>query len=434
MKTIGLTMAALAALAATAGGLTESEILERAKDCPTAAYKPRDILVSKPDYVVYVPEQPGNRKLMDPKRVGDSYNDHFQVLWDVKRSLFYAFWTQASWEGAGDHHICFSKSADRGLTWTKPIYLAGSLRRACKGIDASWQQPMLSKTGRLYCLWNYRYDGGYRLYGFYSDDVGETWSDPKHLDYKVSPAVSYRGWINWQRPLRLGRDGRYFVGSSLGDAVEFWEFDNIDDDPETQDIRISYFAREKGVRLGGERMKEEPKYFMPVGKTSPVVAEASVVKLPDARLFALMRSSVGHPLWSQSRDQGRTWSDPKILRTKDGGRKFLHPCSPCPIYEYAGCEAGSGRYFAFVHDTFDFANTNTHYQTRGPYFMITGKFSPKAEQPVEFSETKTFVTRTDGWNSFYTSYTVESGRKILWIPDKKYYLIGREIGEEWFKD
>ena len=36
-------------------------------------------------------------------------------------------------------------------------------------------------------------------------------------------------------------------------------------------------------------------------------------------------------------------------------------------------------------------------------------------------------------NSFYTSYTVQDGKGVLWFNDAKFYLLGREIGPEWFE-
>ena len=143
----------------------------------------KNIMLTNPDYVVFVPKQPMQMfQKTDPHEIGDCYNDHFQVLHDDARGLYYAFWTQASWEGAGDHHIVFSKSADGGKTWTEAVTLAGSERRAYKRMGASWQQPMLSKSGRLYCYWNQKVrQGGCSelLYGFYSDDGGDTWSEPE---------------------------------------------------------------------------------------------------------------------------------------------------------------------------------------------------------------------------------------------------------------
>ena len=154
------------------------------------------------------------------------------------------------------------------------------------------------------------------------------------------------------------------------------------------------------------------------------------MKLPDGRLFALMRSSVGCPIWSQSRDHGQTWSKVKPLLDA-AGKSFPHPRSPCPIYDWKGTEAGSGLYFAFVHMTFDM-NGKTAYQTRGPLYLIAGRFDPKGDQPIRFAEPKLFAPRKLG-NCFYTSYTVIDGQGVLWFPDRKYYLLGRKIGADWMK-
>ena len=79
--------------------------------------------------------------------------------------------------------------------------------------------------------------------------------------------------------------------------------------------------------------------------------------------------SLGHPVWSQSSDNGRTWSTPKLLLDRDGGTAFKHPRSPCPIYDLNGPEARSGKYFALIHNTFDFDGI-TAYQIRGPLYKI----------------------------------------------------------------
>ena len=117
---------------------------------------------------------------------------------------------------------------------------------------------------------------------------------------------------------------------------------------------------------------------------------------------------------------------------RDGGTEYLHPRSPCPIYDWKGPEAASGYYFALVHNTFDF-NGKNEYQTRGPLYLIAGKFNPDAEQPIEFAPMKLFTGRPEG-NSFYTSLTIIDGKTVLWFPDKKFYLLGRIIGKEWFED
>lgn len=407
--------------------------------------------VNEYDFLVYKPKQVFDaRRYGDITKRGDSYNDHFQVLWDAKRRLLFAFWTQASWEGASDSHICFSKSADKGRTWTEPVLIAGSETRQYPRQDAYYQQPMLSKSGRLYCLWTERLTN-HGMVGSYSDDAGETWAQPKLMgvrrmdqdpaDYRRTP-----NYINWQRPLRIGKDGRYFVASSRhgkapydekdGCKIEFWEFLNLDDDPPVNCLKLDYFAVNRDS-LGVDKLPKgdffRPKFYParnPPVPEGPAVEEASIVKLPDGRLFALMRSSIGHPVWSQSRDTGRTWSGLKPL-VDENGKAFLHPRSPCPIYDRGGDSAASGEYFAFIHNTFDF-KSQTACQPRPQLYLIAGKFDPGAEQPIRFKAPKQFSKRTYG-NSLYSSYTVADGEAVLWFPDVKYYLLGRKIGPEWFE-
>jgi hypothetical protein len=416
---------------------------------------PGDIFVNKPDYIVFIPRQSPhvrskNYTKPDLKARGDTYNDHFQVIADEKNGLYYAFWTQATWEGCADQHIAFSKSADKGLTWTEPVVLAGSECRAYPKLRASWQQPMLTKSGRLYCLWNQQTTsrGPHcgQMFGSYSDDQGETWTSPQQvrfperMDQDPADVTIPPQWCNWQRPLRLGENGKFFVGCSRhGKApydakscckIEFWQFENMDEDPDVKDIRFTVFAKNRDM-LDPSKIVPTPgvTYFVP--REDPAVEEAAIVKLPDGRLFAMMRSSVGSPVWSQSRDGGKTWSPTKALLDKDGGTPYKHPRSPCPLYDWKGPEAGSGYYIGFVHCTFDMTQ-KTAYQKRGPLYLIAGRFNPNAEQPIEFSEPKLFAPRPSG-NSFYTSYTVMDGKGILWFNDMKYYLLGREIGPEWFK-
>ncbi len=407
------------------------------KDGKSNAYY---VPINKPEYFVFAPRQSWDLKKRDNSLPGDLYNDHFQVIYKEQNGMLFAFWTQATKEMDIDQHIAFSKSADKGLTWTEPVILAGSPNKKNPMLIASWQQPMISKSGRIYCLWNQQVTSNPHghfgnMFGIYSDDDGDTWSAPKmvymkRMDLDSKDITVPPKWCNWQRPLRLGEGGKYFVGMSRhgqapydkrhGCKIEFLQFDNIDDDPEVDKIKLSHFATNKDALT-----------IKPVNDYEPACEEAAIVKLPDGRLFALMRSSIGHPVWSQSRDNGRTWTEPKILLNKDGGKAYLHPRSPCPIYDWKGCEAGSGKYFAFIHNTFD-PTQKTAYQKRGPLYLIAGTFNPNAEQPIEFAEPKLFAPRKDG-NSFYTSYTYFDGKGILWFNCGKFFLFGREIGEEWFK-
>ena len=425
----------------------ESRILSALKGTPSEREAPRDILVNKPDYVVFVPKQPRAQEKRDPAKPGDTYNDHFQVICNPSNQHLYAFWTQASREADIDQHIAFSKSVDKGATWTPPVVLAGSPNKKNPALLASWQQPMLSRSGRLYCLWNQQTTsrGPHcgMMFGAFSDDDGETWSAPKlvpfteRMDADPADGRIPPSWCNWQRPIRLGEGGKYFVGCSRhgkapydergGCKIEFWQFENIDDNPPVQDIRIKYLSTNRNA-LSAKSLEDAGGFRA----SEPALEEAAPVKLPDGRLFALMRSSVGSPVWVQSRDGGATWSAPKILKDADG-KPYLHPRSPCPMYDWKGPEAGSGKYFALVHQTFDFNEPKRNaYQHRGPLYLIAGEFDPAGEQPVKFKAPKLFAPRKGG-NSFYTSYCIVDGKGVLWYNDCKFYLCGRVVGPEWFE-
>ena len=399
-------------------------------------YPETDIDVVPHDFTVFVPCQPRIEAERDRTRTGDTFNDHFHVLEDQSRGLLYAFWTQGSFETADDEHVVFSKSSDRGRTWSEPVILAGSPNLAHPEPVAAWQQPMLSRSGRIYLLWNQETTVKKHLQGImcgrYSDDAGATWSKPETVPFPVRFSADPEDpslppvWCMWQRPLRFGKDGRYLAGCSRYDRkgiarVEFWQYENIDEDPEIRDIRISFFNTGKDAFDSSVVESDEP-YLAREGK---ITEEACITGLPDGRLFAVMRTSIGHPIWSTSSDNGRSWSRPEVLRERDGGPAILHPCSPCPIYDVKGPEACSGSYALFVHDTFDF-NSPTSYQNRGPLYLRRVVFVPGAHQPVWFEKGSIFSPRETG-NSFYTSFTSLDGESVLWFGDSKFYLFGKRI-------
>lgn len=222
---------------------------------------------TKPDYVVFVPEVSG-------AEVTDTGNEHFLVFDGPKKSLM-AVWTQSTREGEPDQHIVFSESKDKGKTWKKPRIIAGP-KKPGDGLMASWAFPMVSKHGRIYVLYSqnvgkvdtFPHTTG-ELTGIFSDDLGKTWSKPQTVPVprtsRDNPDKSFpANCITWQKPLRLTKDGKYFVGLtrwtskavkknptsswvSHDSVSEFMRFDNLDEHPEPRQLKISVFAWDKNA-------------------------------------------------------------------------------------------------------------------------------------------------------------------------------------------
>ena len=412
---------------------------------------PAQLRSSQPDYVVFVPE-------VADQGVTDTGNEHFLVFDGPDGSLM-AVWTQSSAEAQPDQHIAFARSTDEGATWTKPRIIAGP-KKAGDGPIASWGYPLVSKSGRVYVLYsqhtgkidNFPHHNGL-LHGIFSDDNGATWSAPQNVPVARStndnPDPTFPpSMLCWQKPLRLGKDGRYFAGFtrwtsfavrknptkswiSADSRVEFMRFENVDENPEPANLKISWFqANDKALAVP-----------FPGHPEVSACQEPTVVKLPDGRLFVVMRTASGSPFWSVSSDGGETWAEPKRLLRKDGGEPLLHPLSPCPMYDVGGNTAGSGHYALFIH------NHDGHYQGWGPQdssyhrrpiYLVNGHYEAGAQQPVWFDEPKFFFDH-DGTSlgkpgtrgrldlALYSSFTVRNGKPVLWYPERKFFLLGKII-------
>jgi hypothetical protein len=410
----------------------------------------REIQRSEPDYVVYAPGSVDGSTF-------DTGNEHFLVFDGPDGSLM-AVWTQSSYENAGDHRIVFSKSEDNGKTWIEPVFIAGT-RPGGDAPMASWGFPLISKTGRVYVIFNrfkgvidvVRHHTG-TMEGCYSDDMGSTWSEPQEIPFKRSPfdhpdTSIPSNWIVWQKPI-LDLDGKWFTGfsrwvskpvrreppnkswTSWETVVEFMRFENIDDNPEPKDITIAYSG-------WGDEALRVPHYTDPLVS---VTQEPSLVRLPDERLFCTMRTMTGYVWYSVSDDDGRTWCNPRPLLRKDHGDPMLQPLCCCPIYEYS-----PGRYVLLHHNNdgrFQGSQPEETSKNRRPAFIALGEFRPDADQPIWFSDSKELMDN-EGQGigplnridiGVYPSTTKRNGEFVLWHPDRKFFLLGKMISEEWLAD
>ncbi|UCD30564.1 MAG: exo-alpha-sialidase [Planctomycetota bacterium] len=417
----------------------------------------REVMRSRPDYIVYVPGHYDGS-------TNDSHNEHFLVFEGPDGSLM-AVWTQSGGGKSQVNRIMYSRSDDEGVTWAPPKRLVGPAGPDDPTHMASWAFPMVSKSGRIYVLYN-RNQGNYgwikmhtgTMEGIYSDDNGKTWSTPQNIPMPPSPYDDPEGkipaeWIVWQIPTRDLKGG-YIVGYShwvnyaraqlkkveswtqIESVVEFMRFANVDDNPQPKDLRVSYSA-------WGEKALRVPHFKYPL---LSIAQEPSIVRLPDKRLFCTMRTNSGYIWYSISADDGRTWCNTRPLLRKDYGEPILQPVSCCPIYQLH-----DGRYILLHHNnrgdwTVEPENT---WGPRRPAFIALGEFRPGADQPIWFSRSKQFMDN-DGFGvdgkkgngdakvntniGVYPSLTTRGGNNVLWHPDRKFFLVGKKVTNEFLAD
>ena len=409
---------------------------------------------SNPDIVVYLPR---------PDGVDDQDNEHFLVIEAPKGNELLAFWTQSSCEAHGDNHIMLARSFD-GETWSAPTRIAG-VGSTPGAMQASWQIPIVSKNGRLFCFYTKETEatdpanrqGNGPMGTLFSDDEGRSWVVGEDIDLprnefdNPDPAVP-KSWIVWQLPIRDSR-GRLIAGYTQvtsrklketphpawvhqDSRCAFFRFENLDTSGRPGELEITPLPTDTaGI--------EVPNAMFPEISTAQ---EPSMVLLPNGQLFVTMRTVTGALWYSVSDDDGASFRVPEPLRYRDDGGIVCHPMSPGPIYSL-----DSGRFLLLYHNNTGLSGGDSMFRAtwpdnqanyfRNPTYIARGEYKPNAHQPIWFSQPCRFLDTEDvpigpkdtAEIGTYTSVTEFKGKRVLWYPDRKFYLLGKYVDDEFLE-
>lgn len=398
----------------------------------------RHIAYTNPEYVMYVPKY----------KDYESDNVHLHVVEHPQFGGLIAFWTQSTIEGAGDNHAMMSRSTDGGKTWSEAKFIIGAKpSRDKKEKQAHWAFPAVSKSGRIY-LFYYRemevIEFNRQITGIfsciYSDNFGDTWSESYDVPLRVTP-FDRNGQLQdnccYQMPRRFA-DGKYLFGYSKytnlpydhgvdesdpaavrtndyqDSRIYFARLENLDDDPLPCNLKITHLP------------DDEMGISVQQGKNGSCAQEPAIVQLPDGRLLCTLRNIRGSVYYIVSGDMGHTWSQPEPM-CFDDGNPIAHPLSPCPIYRLE-----ENRYVLLFHG----AASDDVWGHRNPIRRMYGVYDPLSHQPIRFaagSDTVYMELPEEGRGpgqyelAMYGCYVKQDGKDILWYPDRKFFLLGKEL-------
>jgi hypothetical protein len=203
------------------------------------------------------------------------------------------------------------RSRDGGLTWEGPFVVATTSDTIKTSYDKNWMtvdaNPGSPFVGRIYVTWtDFRggasgsYSGSPLLLS-YSDDEGETWSEPRRL--------ARTRYAQGTQPV-VGPDGTLFiVYNEL--FKEIIRVTRSDDGGETfgkaRVVAPAFPSSIEGIRSGEG---------LPNADVDPVTGTLHVV-WQDARF------DTSDVLATRSRDGGVTWSRPLVVSDDDGDAQFV---------------------------------------------------------------------------------------------------------------
>ncbi len=266
-------------------------------------------------------------------------------------------------EGQQGQHVVTFRSRDQGRSWSEPV-----LVEPADGPEASYAVMLKTPRGRVYIFYNHNTDNirqvkadqpaypdgwcrrvdslGYFVFK-YSDDGGISWSRDRYTipvrEFEIDRNNAYQGQVRffWNVgkafshagsgyvPLtKVGGFGEGFFTSNEGTLLRS---DNILTEMAPEGIHWETLPKgDIGLRT-------------PAGG-GPIAGEQSYSVLSDGSLYCVYRSIDGHPVYTYSRDGGRSWDAPQYKRFADG-RLMKHPRAATFAWR-----ASNGRYLYWFHN------------------------------------------------------------------------------------
>lgn len=247
-------------------------------------------------------------------------------------------------ESQKHQHVVAAISADKGRTWSPLIDIEPSWEQM-----SSWVSALTVPSGRVYAIYDYDADGGSSMHGGwlcyrYSDDNGRSWSAKR---YRI--------------PMRITKQDR--ENDSSGVHQYFWCIDK----PVVSQGAV-YFGLPKLHKGYGLVDSEGWVYrsdnilteadadkihweLLPEGDTGisnpalgAVQEEQNIEVLSDGSLYMAHRTEIGHPGYTISRDGGRTWTTPQVMRDAYG--RPLKTPRACPRV----WKASNGQFVFWFHN------------------------------------------------------------------------------------
>ena len=256
-------------------------------------------------------------------------------------------------EGAEGQHVVATSSEDKGKTWSALTDIEPPDRER----KSAYALALITPQDRIYAFYNYNGDAirtkpdgkairddmqGWFCYRF-SDDKGKTWSKRYRLPMRLTAADRNNEWqgklqMFWAIGTPAVFDGKAIFGfTKLGRYILengegwFYRSDNVlsEKDPDKLDWQLLPDG-DNGVRL--------PEF-------GSVQEEFDVVHLEKEDLLCVFRTTQGHAGSAYSRDGGRTWTKPDMLRYSPGGRIVKEPRACTKIWK-----TRNGRYLLWFHN------------------------------------------------------------------------------------